>query len=92
MKYEFKPSFDRSVKSLIPIDKEDIIKACQALINLLESHGSLSKGLGLKNMRDQYWEIRKGIRLRILFRWREDSVEFILAGSHDHIKNFLKTI
>jgi len=51
---------------------------------------TLSKGLGLKNLKKNYWEIRKGLKLRILFRWHADLVEFILAGTHDDIEKFLK--
>lgn len=38
----------------------------------------------------KFWEIRKGLKLRIIFLWQGDSVEFILAGTHDDIKRFLK--
>lgn len=34
----------------------------------------------------------QGIRNRILFRWEGDLIEFVLAGDHDSIKHFLKTI
>ena len=34
------------------------------------------------------WEVRKGIKTRILLRWEGDLVEFILAGNHDDIKKF----
>jgi mRNA-degrading endonuclease RelE of RelBE toxin-antitoxin system len=90
MRFEFKPSFDRSLKSL-PADKRiDIKTACYAFLDLLESHAGLPAGVGLKRLHDDFWEIRKGLRYRVLFRWREDRVEFILAGDHDSIKNFLK--
>ncbi len=46
----------------------------------------------MKNLRDGYWEIRKGLKTRILFRWRGDSIEFILAGSHDHIKRYIRGV
>ena len=92
MRYEFKPSFDLSVKSLNPYDKEAIKETCGDFVDLLETHGTISKGLGLKNLHGLYWEIRRGLRLRILFRWETDLISFVLAGSHDHIKNFLKTV
>jgi len=47
-------------------------------------------GIGLKRLRDDYWEVRRGLHVRILFRWRDDLVEFVLAGDHGSIKNFLK--
>ena len=90
MRYEFKPSFDRSVKSLPPEIKKEIKELCLALIDVLSMEQELSVGLGLKNLRKNFWEIRKGLKLRILFRWQADHIEFILAGTHGQIKRFLK--
>jgi hypothetical protein len=60
------------------------------LIDILSGEKSLFAGLGLKNLRKNYWEIRKGLKSRILFRRQDDLVEFILAGSHEDIKRFIK--
>jgi len=90
MKYEFKSSFDRSVKSLPPETKQEVKKLCIALIDVLSGEQELSLGMGLKNLRKNFWEIRKGLKLRILFRWRSDHVEFVLAGTHEEIKRYLK--
>jgi mRNA-degrading endonuclease RelE of RelBE toxin-antitoxin system len=90
MRYEFKPCFDRSIKALSNDEKAEIKSACLAFLDLLNLRSKLPLGIGLKRLEDDYWEIRKGLRFRILFRWRKDSIEFVLAGSHDSIKNFLK--
>jgi mRNA-degrading endonuclease RelE of RelBE toxin-antitoxin system len=90
MRYEFKPSFERSIKTLSLEGKSEIKAACLAFLDLLELRARLPIGVGLKHLDDDYWEIRKSLRYRILFRWRKDSIEFILAGDHDSIKNFLK--
>jgi len=90
MKYEFKSSFDRSVKSLPSEKKQEVKELCIALIDVLSGEKELSVGLGLKNLRKNFWEIRKGLKLRILFRWRTDYVEFVLAGTHEEIKRYLK--
>jgi mRNA-degrading endonuclease RelE of RelBE toxin-antitoxin system len=90
MKYEFKSSFDRSVKSLPSEKKQEVKELCIALIDVLSGEKELSVGLGLKNLRKNFWEIRKGLKLRILFRWRTDHVEFVLAGTHEEIKRYLK--
>ncbi len=90
MNYEFKTSFDRSVKSLNPETKQEIKELCIALIDILSGEQDLSAGMRLKNLRKNFWEILKGLKLRILFRWRADHLEFILAGTHDEIKRYLK--
>ena len=90
MNFEFTPSFDRSVKSLSPQEKQNIKELCSHLIDIISGERDLSPGLSLKRLRNNFWEIRKGIKHRILFRWEGDSIEFILAGDHDAIKKQLK--
>jgi mRNA-degrading endonuclease RelE of RelBE toxin-antitoxin system len=90
LRFEFKPSFDRSIKSLDPGLKSETKAACLAFLALIEERKPLPSGIGLKRLRGDFWEFRRGIHTRILFRWNEDLVEFILAGDHDSIKNFLK--
>jgi len=62
MKFEFKPSFDRSVKNLSPENKKEIKELCFCLIDVLSGERSLPRGFGLKNLRKNFWEIRKGKR------------------------------
>ena len=90
MRFEFKPSFDRSVKALPAQRKADAKAAYYAFLDLLETRVPIPAGIGLKRLRDDFWEIRHGLHNRILFRWRHDLIEFILAGDHDSIKAFLK--
>jgi mRNA-degrading endonuclease RelE of RelBE toxin-antitoxin system len=92
MNYEFKPSFEKSLKFLSARDKEEIKDVCLSFIDLIDGKTQIAKGLGLKKLIDDYWEIRKGLELRILFRWGRSSLEFVLAGNHDQIRNFLKNI
>jgi len=90
VRYVFKPSFDRSIKSLHPDQKDEATGVCLALLGFLERRTPLPGGIGLKRLQDDFWEIRQGLHNRILFRWRDDLIEFVLAGNHDSIKNFLK--
>ncbi len=90
MNIEYKPSFIKSIKSLSKPNKEVVFDLCEALIDTLEQSKASSKGLGLKRLRKNFWEIRKGIKTRVIFRWQKDYLEFILVGSHDDIKKFLK--
>jgi len=46
--------------------------------------------MGFKRLHGDYWEIRQGLRNRILFRWKDDTIDFVLAGDHDSIREFLK--
>ncbi len=92
MRIEFKPSFDRSIKQLPAREKEDIKKVAAHFIDILSHDRHIHEGLGLKRLRGDFWEVRKELKARILFRWQGDLVEFVLAGNHDDIKRFLKTV
>ena len=92
MRFEFKSSFDRSVKSFYGREKEEIKKVVLQAIDILSQDRILHKGIGLKRLKGDFWEIRHGLKARILFRWEGDLVEFILAGDHNDIKRFLKNI
>jgi hypothetical protein len=92
MRFEFKSSFERSTKALNPADKKEIKEVAAYLIDILSQDRPLHQGVGLKRLRGAYWEIRKGIKTRILLRWEGDLVEFVLAGNHDDIRKFLKSL
>lgn len=92
MKFEFKPSFDRSVKGFHGKEKEDIKQIAIKTIDILSRDRVTQRGIGLKRLKGDFWEVRKGLKARILFRWEKDLVEFILAGDHDDIKRYLKNI
>lgn len=92
MRIEFKPSFERSIKALSVDDKDEIKQVAGVLIDVLSANEPLREGLGLKRLQGPYWEVRKGLKVRLLFRWQKDLVEFVLAGNHEDIKRFLKTI
>ncbi len=48
--------------------------------------------MGLKNLRENYWEIRVNVKDRIIFTLEKDKVAFIIVGNHDEIKKFLRNI
>jgi hypothetical protein len=90
MRFEFKPSFDRSVKGFHDPDKDEIKEVAIHLIDMLTQNREIQKGFGIKRLRGNFWGARKGLKTRILFRWEGDLVEFVLAGNHDDVKKFLK--
>jgi len=90
MKVEFLKSFEKSLKKLHSKSKNNVIEACVKLIGFIEESSAGNKGLGLKRLQINFWEIRVGIKLRVIFRWENDHIQFILVGSHDNIKKFLK--
>ncbi len=90
MRYEFKSSFENSIKNLSAEEKEDVKLAAINAVDILSRNRGIYKSVGLKRLKGNYWEIRRGLKIRIIFRWSADLVEFILAGSHDELKRYLK--
>ncbi len=90
MRFEFKPSFDRSIKQLSLSEKALVKDVAGKLIDVLSKDREIYEGLGLKRLRGPFWEVRQGIKVRVLFRWEGDLVEFILAGNHDDVRRFLR--
>jgi Txe/YoeB family toxin of Txe-Axe toxin-antitoxin module len=91
MQYEEKPGFFRSIKRIPKDRKVKIKEAIYRLVIFFET-GQRPVGLGLRQIRNDYWEIRVTIKDRVIFRLSKDKVEFLLAGSHDDIKIFLKNL
>jgi len=63
------------------------IAAAQRCIGQPHSH----RGIGLRKLRDDYYEIRLGLKLRLLFENTPDALIFEFVGDHDDVKNFLKS-
>lgn len=90
MRYEYKPSFDRTFKKLPKGRRDKALRAIFALIEYFET-GKRVKGLGLKYLRGDFWEIRADIRNRVVFVFTEDTISFVVVGTHDEIRRFLKS-
>ena len=91
MRYERKPSFDRTLQRLPPDRKARVKEAVQALVVFFETKQQ-PQGLGLKRLRRDYWEIRAGLGDRVMFRLSGGLVEFVIAGDHDEIRRFLRGV
>lgn len=92
MRFEFKPSFDNSLKTLSIDEKTRIKKVAIQTIDILSHDRFIHKGIGLKRLKGDYWEVRHGLKTRLILRWNKDLVEFILAGSHEDVRRYLKRI
>jgi len=89
VQYEFKLSFNLRFKKLLSSLQKKIYQALDILMNYLDGNAPLPPGLGLKNWNSDYWEIRAELKDRILFEFT-DKIVFLLVGSHNEIRNFMK--
>jgi len=85
------PSFEKSSNKLSKRDKEKLKKSLHQLNNFL-LFNTLPKGLGLKKLAGDLYELRVGMRLRVIFKMKKEIVYLILAGSHQDIRQYLKKI
>ena len=83
------PSFERSLKRVSFSDKEEIKKALTQSNEFLVS-GIIPKGLGLKKINHDKYEIRVDIRLRIVMKMDKEYVYLVLAGSHNDVIRYLR--
>ena len=88
---EFKKSYDRLYAKLNAESKANAAAAIETLLSALET-GKMPHGLGLKRLKDDLWELRVGLDLRVGFRMNKSSIEFGVVGDHDTIKRFLRNI
>ena len=82
-------SFERSLKKLSKQEKEKL-KRCLDQFSIFISTGALPKGLGLKKINKNKYEIRVDIRLRILMKLEKDTLFLVLVGNHNDIKRYLR--
>ena len=87
MKVTFTKSFERSVNKAAERDRAK--ESVKQLILALES-GNKPHGLGLKKLQDEIWEIRAGLRTRVLFALFPGEIRFLLAGNHEEVNRFLQ--
>ena len=89
MIFEKKPSFEMAWKALETQRRAKAEEALTKLVHFFEG-GSKPEGLGLKKLRDDFWEIRTDLKDRILFRFQRGHIDFILIGNHNDIHRALK--
>jgi len=54
MRFEFKPSFDRSIKSFHGQNKEELKRTAYEAVDILSSDRQVHKGIGLKRLRGRF--------------------------------------
>ena len=82
-------SFIRSAKKLNPSDKSQLAESLEDFNNFILT-GHLSVGLGFKKINHDKYEFRAGLRLRVVVKAEGDTYYFVLVGSHDEIRRYLR--
>ncbi|MGR3309156.1 MAG: hypothetical protein ACUZ77_00125 [Candidatus Brocadiales bacterium] len=82
-------SYDRSFKRLDKPIQEKTISAIDSLLEFIQTHQK-PKGLGLKKIYKNYWEIRIDIKNRLILELSGDIINIAFVGDHDAVRAFLK--
>lgn len=85
MIYEKKPSW----KGLTKERQHKAQEALKQLVSFFEG-GDRPQDLGLKKLKNPFWEIRTDLKDRIIFTFEKNRVSFIIIGNHDQIRRLLK--
>ncbi len=91
MRYGYQPSFLDSTRQLSRTQAAKLLKAIEKFQHATESH-QWPQGLGVTHLRDEYFEFRVDIQMRIIYRRTGDLIQYILYGSHDQIRRFLRAL
>ena len=83
------PSFERSVKKLVPTDKKKLAKSLETFNSFLLT-GQAPVGLGFKKINHDKYEFRVDIRLRVIVKVEENDYYLVLVGSHGEVRRYLR--
>lgn len=91
MRYAYQPSFLESTRQLSQAHAAKLLKAIDKFQQALERH-QWPAGLGMTHLRGAYFEFRVDLHMRVIYRRTGDLIQYVLYGSHDQIRRFLKTL
>jgi hypothetical protein len=91
MRYSILPSFEKTFKALSVADRERVKHAMQVLDTFYET-GVRPPGLGLKKLSERIWEVRAGLRLRVIFGLEGDILTWGIVGDHEQIRRYLRSL
>ncbi len=89
MRVAYQPSFLDTTRQLSHVQASKLLKAIEKFQHAMESH-QWSQGLGITHLRDDYFEFRVDLQIRVIYRRAGDLMQSVLYGSHDQVRRFLK--
>lgn len=91
MRYAYQPSFLDATRRLPVTQAAQLLKAIVKFQQAMEA-GRWPQGLGLTHLRGAYFEFRVDIHRRVIYRRHDDLIQYVLYGSHDQVRRFLKSV
>lgn len=81
--------FQRPLRRLSPLDQANATSALKRLLAALTSQ-QLAVGAGFKKINGDKYELRVGLRLRIVMKLEGDTLVCHLIGGHDEMRRYLR--
>jgi mRNA-degrading endonuclease YafQ of YafQ-DinJ toxin-antitoxin module len=72
----------------VRVEIEQAIDLLQAAFGHPHQHA----GLGIRKLVKNYFEMRVGLGLRLVFKVEPEAITFTFAGTHDEVRRFLKQL
>ena len=80
----------KEIRSSLPEDRREIGE-CIAKVQTHIGHPHLHRGIGIRKLQDDYFEVRIGLKRRLIFENTSEALIFEFMGNHDEVRRFLKS-
>ena len=91
MRFAYQPSFLDATRHLSHPQASKLLKAIEKFQQAIEDR-QWPAGLAITHLRDDYFEFRVDIHMRVIYRRSSDLIQYVLYGSHDQVRRFLKVL
>ena len=84
------PALQKQIRALPKKDRRAVGQAiADAQLNLGQPH--LHKGIGLQKLNRDLYEIRVGLKRRLVFQQTQTTLQFKMMGNHDDVQRFVRS-
>ena len=91
MRFAYQPSFLETTHHLSHAQTTKLLKAVEKFQHAVEHH-QWPHGSGMTHLRNEYFEFRVDLQMRVIYRRTGDMIHYILYGNHHQVRHVLKTI
>lgn len=84
----------RFLAALKHLGDTDVNRTEEALRVLPDCFGDPHRhaGISIRRLRKNIYECRAGLKVRLLFRVKEQSLEILFVGNHDEVRRFIRNL
>lgn len=91
MRYAYQPSFLEVTSRLSETQAARLLKAVDKFQHAMETR-RWPQGLRITHLRGAYFEFRVDIHSRVIYHGSGGLIQYVLYGSHDEVRRFLKSL